>query len=217
MPTQYTRLDENGLLYLLTLLSGEISEAGEENVIETVKVNGTALVPDAQKAVDVAVPTDTSDLTNDGDGQSPFATQEYVQQNGGKIDVIQVNGTAQTITNKTVNIPVPTNVSDLTNDSNFQTDTQVQSAISASIASAVKIKGSVATYDDLPATGNQNGDMYDVLDTGRNYVWIEEAGSTGRWDDYAGTIDLSGYVQASEMHALTNAEIDTIFQQVFGS
>ena len=42
-----------------------IAEGGEPNVIETVKVNGTALTPDANKAVDVTVPTNTSDLSND--------------------------------------------------------------------------------------------------------------------------------------------------------
>ena len=38
---------------------------GDVNVIETVKVNGTALTPDANKAVDVIVPTKTSDVQND--------------------------------------------------------------------------------------------------------------------------------------------------------
>jgi len=43
-------------------------EAGADvNVIESVKVNGTALTPDANKAVNVTVPTKTSDLTNDSD------------------------------------------------------------------------------------------------------------------------------------------------------
>lgn len=83
-----------------------ISEGGEPNVIETVKVNGTALTP-VNKAVDVEVPTKTSDLTNDGDGTSNFATEEYVDENGGKIDVIKVNGETQTITNKEVDIEVP--------------------------------------------------------------------------------------------------------------
>lgn len=86
----------------------DIEEEAQENVIEIVKVNGTALTPDANKAVDVEVPTSTSDLTNDGeDGTSPYATEEYVDENGGKIDVIKVNGAAQTITNKTVDIAVP--------------------------------------------------------------------------------------------------------------
>lgn len=65
------------------------------------------------------LPTKTSDLTNDGDGTSNFATEDYVDQNGGKIDVIKVNGTAQTITNKEVDLTVPVNMSDLSNDNNY--------------------------------------------------------------------------------------------------
>ena len=110
-----------------------IAEGGEPNVIETVKVNGTALTPDAEKAVNIDLsgyakttdlPTKVSDLTNDGDGTtgSKFATEAYVNANGGKIDKIKVNGTEQTITNKAVDITVPTKTSDLTNDSNFVAD-----------------------------------------------------------------------------------------------
>lgn len=110
-----------------------IAEGGEPNVIETVKVNGTALIPDAEKAVNIDLsgyakttdlPTKVSDLTNDGDGTtgSKFATEAYVNTNGGKIDKIKVNGTEQTITNKAVDITVPTKTSDLTNDSNFAVD-----------------------------------------------------------------------------------------------
>ena len=62
---------------LKTKLEG-ISAGAEVNVVETVKVNGTALTPDANKAVDVTVPTNTSDLTNDGDGTSAFATVSAV-------------------------------------------------------------------------------------------------------------------------------------------
>lgn len=51
-------------------VDGIISEGGEPNTIDTVKVNGTALVPDAQKTVNVIVPTLTSDLTNDSDFQT---------------------------------------------------------------------------------------------------------------------------------------------------
>lgn len=39
--------------------------SGDVNVIETVKVNGTPLVPDANKAVNVTVPTAVSAFTND--------------------------------------------------------------------------------------------------------------------------------------------------------
>ena len=54
----------------------------------------------------------------ESDGKK-LATEEYVNQNGGKIDTISVNGSAQEIVDKNVNITIPTNTSDLTNDSNF--------------------------------------------------------------------------------------------------
>lgn len=41
-------------------ISGGSGEGGDENVIEVVKVNGTALTPDSNKAVDVTVPTEST-------------------------------------------------------------------------------------------------------------------------------------------------------------
>lgn len=161
-----------------------ISEGGEPNVIESVKVNGSAL-PVSSKAVDVTVPTKTSDLTNDGDGDSNFATEAYVDANGGKIDVIKVNGTAQTITQKAVDIAVPTKTSDLTNDSNFQTDTdvdslietalengtdpyqtksEVEAEIKSQIGGAYKPQGAIA-FANLPAlSANIEGYVYNITD-----------------------------------------------------
>lgn len=182
-----------------------ISEGGEPNVIDTVKVNGTALVPDAQKAVDITVPTKTSDLTNDGDGTSNFATEAYVQTNGGKIDTISVNGTQQTITNKNVDITVPTKVSDLTNDSGFQTASDVQTAIDTAVSSAFTYKGSVATESALPSTGNKTGDVYDVLDTGMNYAW-----DGTKWDALGSTVDLSNYWDKTNYTIATAQDIDDI-------
>lgn len=89
--------------------------------IDKIEVNGVEQEI-VNKTVNITVPTQTSDLTNNGDGtdnNSPFATQKYVQDNGGKIDTIKVNGVTQTITNKAVDITVPTATSDLINDSGF--------------------------------------------------------------------------------------------------
>lgn len=162
-----------------------IAEGGEPNVIEIVKVNGTALTPDANKGVNVEVPTATSDLTNDGDGESNFATEAYVAQNGGKIDIIAVNGTDQPITNKKVSLTIPTATSDLTNDSDYQTDTDVEGAIATALANsgdpyqtqseveaeirsqigaAYKPQGSVA-FANLPALSSSiEGYVYNVTD-----------------------------------------------------
>ena len=45
---------------------------GDTNIIEVVKVNNTALVPDTNKAVNIEVPTKTSDLTNDSNFLTSF-------------------------------------------------------------------------------------------------------------------------------------------------
>lgn len=170
----------------LNTLSGRVdeivAEGGEPNVIETVKVNNVPLTP-TNKSVNVEVPTQTSDLTNDGDGESNFATEAYVAENGGKIDIIKVNGVAQTITNKTVDITMPTKVSGLTNDSKFQTDTEVETSIETALANngdpyqtegeveqaiadaivgALKPKGS-CTFEELPTpSASVLHNMYDV-------------------------------------------------------
>lgn len=49
------------------------------------------------------------------------------------------------------------------------------------ISQAMHYKGQVATYNDLPATGNVSGDVWNVQDTGDNYAW----NGTG-WDDLSG-------------------------------
>lgn len=212
-----------------------IAEGGEPNVIETVKVNGTALTPDANKAVDVTVPTAVSELTNDGDGTqgSAFATEDYVDQNGGKIDTISVNGTQQTITNKNVDITVPTDVSDLNDDVGiqtasdvstaistalansgdaYQTESDVESAISTAVSSAYEYKGSVATQSVLPSSGQAVGDVWDTQDTGMNYAWNGTA-----WDALGTYVDTSVLWastagQSNSLIAATVAEVNAILE-----
>lgn len=61
-------------------LSG-IASGAQANVIESVKVNGTALTP-SSKAVDVTVPTKTSQLTNDSGYQSATAVESIITAKG---------------------------------------------------------------------------------------------------------------------------------------
>ena len=67
---------------------------------------------------------------------------DYVDSNGGKIDTIKVNGTTQTITNKTVDLSVPTKTSDLTNDGADGTSTYVEADDLATVATS-------GSYNDL--------------------------------------------------------------------
>lgn len=61
-------------------LSG-IASGAQVNVIESVKVNGTALTP-SSKAVDVTVPTKTSQLTNDSGYQSATSVESIITAKG---------------------------------------------------------------------------------------------------------------------------------------
>ena len=58
-----------------------IASGAQVNVIESVKVNGTALTP-SSKAVDVTVPTKTSQLTNDSGYQSATAVESIITAKG---------------------------------------------------------------------------------------------------------------------------------------
>lgn len=189
--------------------------------INKIKVNGVEQTIDtSDKSVNLTVPTKVSEITNDGDGTtgSKFATESYVDQNGGKIDVIKVNGTAQTITNKEVDLTVPTKVSDLTNDgdgttgSKFATEDVVDTKISAAVSSAYKYKGSVATVENLPSSGNTAGDVWDVQSTGINYAWTGTA-----WDALGSYVDTSVLWtsttgQTNTLEAMTVSEINSILE-----
>lgn len=86
----------------------------------------------------------------------------------------------------------------------------VDNQISAAITSVYKVKGSVATYEDLPATGNIEGDVYNVVaaygnyPAGTNFVWVDGQ-PDGEWDPLGGAIDLSSYLQTSAFTAYTAA------------
>lgn len=64
------------------------------------------------------------------------------------------------------------------------------------LASVYRYKGSVAAPEDLPASGNAVGDVWNVEATDMNYGWTGEA-----WDPLG---------QIFEVEAITNAEIDAI-------
>lgn len=99
---------------------------------------------------------------------------------------------------------IPTKTSDLSNDSDYQTGTQVQSAITTALSSVMHYKGSVATYDDLPTTDLTVGDVYNVIDTGANYAW-----SGSGWDELSGIIDLSAYYTSAQVDTLLAAKANS--------
>lgn len=164
-----------------------------------------------------------------------LATEAYVDENGGKIDVIKVNGTTQTITNKTVDIAVPDDLSDLTNTG--QDPYAKVSDVESAVVGALKPKGSVA-FASLPALSAANlNNMYNVSDAftttadfiegagvsypaGTNVAIVNvgsDASPTYKYDAMVGTTDLSAYWtstsgQNNTLEAMTVAEINAILE-----
>lgn len=65
-----------------------IASGAQVNTITTVKVNGTALTPDASKAVNVTTPTKTSQLTNDSGYQTASQVKSAISTAVGEITQI---------------------------------------------------------------------------------------------------------------------------------
>ena len=126
------------------------------------------------------------------------------------IEAISVNGTAQTITSKGVNITVPTNNNQLTNGAGYQTASDVSTAIASAIANTQKITKELV--DTLPVAGQDNV-IYLVPSSNSStnnakdeYMWINN-----KWERVGSSdIDLSGYLQTSDVVSITNAQIDNI-------
>ncbi len=128
---------------------------------------------------------------------------------------------------------IPTAVSALTNDAKYQTEEQVAAAINAKVASAYKAGGSAA-FAGLPAADEAHlGLVYNVTDkfittddfiegagkkhpAGTNVavVAVADGESTGyKYDVLAGFVDLSGYVQTSDLETVTEEEILALFAE----
>lgn len=197
---------------------------GEPNKVNDVKVNGTSVVTD--KVANIAVPTKTSDLNND----SGFITSDAISGKADKgttlsdygITDAKING--QNIILGAGTLTVPTNNNQLTNGAGYQTASQVESKITskgyqtedqvnALIASGIAdITGIEYTVTPtLPSVG-EAGIIYLVPNSGSNpniydeYIYVnskfEKIGTTD--------VDLTGYLQETDLEVITNSEIDVI-------
>ena len=132
-------LDNNGLLYVWQ------------------KIKGGFVAKDGSKVL-----SDNNYTTEEKNKLSGIESGAEVNE----IDVIKVNGTAQTISSKEVDITVPTKVSDLTNDSGFlssETDPVFTASAAYGISSTdITNWNAKAEISDIPTNNNQltNGAGY---------------------------------------------------------
>lgn len=129
---------------------------------------------------------------------------------------------------KVDSISVPTKVSQLQNDSKYQTESQVTSAINAKVSSVYKPGGSIA-FASLPElSASVLGMVYNVTDAftttadfvdgsgkkypaGTNVVVVDAGSGSYKFDVLAGFVDLSGYATTSAMNsAIATAKSEAI-------
>lgn len=198
-------LDYNGLLYFWTCIKGMFAQPATANPL----MDGTAAVGSSSKYAkeDHVHPSDTSKA----DAATTLAGYGITDA---KIESGTITLGANTITPLTsipasgvsagtytsVTVGTDGRVTAGTNPTTIAgygiTDAYTKSEIDTKLTSGMHYKGSVATVSQLPASGNEVGDFYNVTATGENYAWDGSA-----WDLTGSIVDLQ---------AITNAEIDVI-------
>ena len=105
---------------------------------------------------------------------------------------------------------IPSKVSQLTNDSNFQTLTQVQALISSAAHMMREI------VDALPAVGSADVNTLYLVPatsaTGENNVYDEYMAIDGAWEKLGDTrVDLTGYLKASDIEEIGSDQITSMW------
>lgn len=123
---------------------------------------------------------------------------------------VATSGSYKDLTNKptipTVDVTksyVDTQLATKANASNVYTKAEVNSKVS----SVYRVKGSVASYANLPTVDVTIGDVYNVNDTGANYV---ATSTTPTWDKLSETVDLSGYATTAAMNSALGNKVDKV-------
>jgi len=186
--------------------------------IDTITINGDATIIDDKKNVDIKVATKTSELANDGDGTSNFATEDYVAKNGGKIDTITINGEATEIDDKkNVNITMPTKLSELLNDKDF-IDTTVTNLINYYSKTEIKnlldgintLKTSVVTQLPTADISEQTIYMLSKTDSSSSDYYDEYMYISGKWEMIGTTkVDLSNYYTIAQIDEKLALKVNT--------
>lgn len=179
----YVHTDQNFTSALKDKLDG-ISGGAQVNVIETVKVNGTALTPTA-KAVDIPVPTNNNQLANGAGYQTATDVNNAIDA---KLQAyIKPKGSlafANLPTPSSANLGWMWNMSDgFTIDNRFE---EYEQGVTKTYPKGTN----VYVIESSPAEGSTPA-VY-------------------KFDVYQGFIDLSGYATKDDVETLTTLEIQNI-------
>ena len=216
-----------------------IAAGAQVNVLEGIQKNGTTINP-VNKIANISVPTATSDLTNDSgfitisdvpDGASASTTTPAMDGTASAGSetafargdhVHPTDSTRAPLASPTfTGTPAAPTATAGTNTTQIATTAFVNTAISGKansedvytkseinnmLTGAMNYKGTKATVSALPDSGNVTGDVWHVTADGGEYAWNGSA-----WEELGTAIDLSGYVEDSDLGLATTSEIDALF------
>lgn len=114
-----------------------------------------------------------------------------------------------TLSGKIDDIDIPTKISQLTNDSKYQTDTEVAATVATAIAETKHV--SFETADAAPTASEAKDDvMYLVMNTETNHydIYAKVGTEVVRLDDT--TVDLSEYAKTADMNTALDAKVDAV-------
>ena len=160
-------------------------------------------------------------LNGISDSADAVEWNQIAASTGTKIAEITINGTKIDVyVPASAVITVDTAMSDVSE--NAVQNKVIKGYVDSAIASVTSIEFRVV--QTLPQEG-ENGVIYLVPNGGSGtnvkdeYVWIPNAGGTGgSWEKIGSTdVDLSGYVQTSDLVEVSTSDIDTMFNTVFGN
>lgn len=221
----YTNEDKQKLQSLnnYTLPKASADTLGGVRVGAGLSVNGEGILSatggGTADAVDwenvIGKPTNVSRFTNDAGYQTAENVESIVASKG-----YQTSSQVETaITEK--GYQTSSQVEFAITSKGYQTSGDVDAKLTGyakltDISSVYKYKGSVENYAALPASDQQVGDTYNVesadsehsVKAGDNVAWNGTS-----WDVLSGAVDLSGYVQNSDLVAIENGEIDGVISE----
>ena len=179
-----------------TTISAELAKKLDSATADSTYAKKSDIANKADKATTLAgygiedaytksqIDTSLSTKLSSQEASSTYATITSVEAKADKATTLAGYGITDAFTKNEVNTALGAKLDSATASTTYATKEELNSKV----ASVYKVKGSVANQAALPEESNEVGDVYNVEDTGINYVWTGE-----EWDALGGSVDFTNY------------------------
>ena len=232
---QYTNLDREGLIFLLTLLNATLQNefSGVKNDIDSIKpqdtVTETGEKPVKSSGIHTYVGEATAWVKDTIEGNAVNTINAEETYDSKKYPTVEATkkyvGEATSWLRGVIEGNAISNISDSQTYESTQyptveaTKSYVTNALSLLSTVSIEVLEALPPLEEarqnvfyfIPASTTGETNYYD------EYVYVPESGAVPAHFELIGStaVDLSGYVKAEQLHALTNSEITEIYNSVF--